>query len=149
MDFPSTPQGAQVPQGWQAEAFAGKSPTSLEDPQPAPGPTPLEMIQDGLKALPKAGYDASQAAGIKSALRKAQNETPVAIKGLKQNAPYPIGLALKVNGVAGVGFGHVVSIASLKGTRWNGNTVFTVTRVVHTVQNQDWTTDIETVARYK
>ena len=40
-------------------------------------------------------------------------------------------------------------MASLSSTRWGGTTVFTVTRVTHMVQNQDWTTDIQTVARLK
>ena len=139
-----------VPQGWQAEAFAGKNIGGDDKSgETKPGPSPTEMIQDGLKALPKAGYDASQAAGIKAALRQAQDETPVESLGAIQNRPYPIGLSLKVNGVAGIGFGHIIDMASLSSTRWGGTTVFTVTRVTHMVQNQDWTTDIQTVARLK
>jgi hypothetical protein len=139
-----------VPQGWQAEAFAGKNIGGDDKSgEKKSGPTPVEMIDDAMKALPKAGYDASQAAGIKAALRQAQDETPVESLGAIQNRPYPIGLSLKVNGVAGIGFGHCISMASLNGTKWGGNTVFTVTRVTHMVQNQDWTTDIESVARLK
>ena len=137
-----------VPQGWQAEAFAGKNLGGDDKTgEKKSGPTPKQMIDTALEALPKAGYDASQAAGIKAALRQAQDETPVESLGAIQNRPYPIGLSLKVNGTPGIGFGHVIALSSLSSTRWGGNTVFTVTRVVHTVQNQDWTTDIETVAR--
>ena len=136
-----------VPQGWQAEAFAGKNLGGEDNNEKKAGPDIKKMIDDGLAALAKNGYDASAAGGIKAALRTAQDETPVESLGAIQNRPYPIGLSLKVNGVAGLGFGHIIEMTSLSGTRWGGNTVFTVTRVVHTVQNQDWTTDVDTVAR--
>ena len=47
----------------------------------------------------------------------------------------------------GVKFGQALEMQSLQATRWADNTAFTVTRVEHTVQGQDWTTDITTVAR--
>lgn len=138
-----------VPQGWQAEAFAGKNIGGTQSGK-KPGPTPMETINKGLAALAKNGYDASAASGVKAGLRQAQDETPIENLGAIQNRPYPVKLALKLNGVAGIGFGHIIGVASLGGTdRWNSKTVFTVTRVTHMVQGQDWTTDVESVARLK
>jgi hypothetical protein len=136
-----------VPQGWQAEAFAGKN-VGGKKPKKKKGKSPKELIDEAMKALPKNGYDAAAASGIKAALRKAQDEQPIDGASQKYNRPYPIKLGLKLNGVAGIGFGHIIGVASLGGTkRWNSNTVFTVTRVTHRVQGQDWTTDVESVAR--
>ena len=113
------------------------------------GPTPKEQIDKALASMEKSGYDPKDVAAIGAALRQAQDQTPAASKGAIQNGAYPIGLSLKVNGVKNVGFGHAISMSSLDGGRWGGDvpTIFTVTRVVHTVQGQDWTTDIDTVAR--
>ena len=138
----------KVPKGWQQVAFAGGN-VGAELAEKSKGPTPKEQIDKAMESLEKDGYDAAPMASIGAALRQAQDETPAPDKGKVQNRAYPIGLSLKVNGIAGVGFGHAIQMASLSSTRWGGETptLFTVTRVVHTVQNQDWTTDIETVAR--
>ena len=136
-----------VPKGWQQVAFAGGN-LGGEDAEEK-DPTPKKIIKDAKAALGKDGYDAAPLAAIKSALRQAQDETPVASQGPVQNRAYPIGLALKINGTPGIEFGHVIDLSSLKSTRWESNTLFTVVRVIHTVQGQDWTTDIETVARLK
>jgi hypothetical protein len=80
-------------------------------------------------------------------LRKALADAPVSELASKGSKAYPIGLSLTVNGTAGIEFGHAIAMSSLSGTDWADNTVFTVTRVIHTVQNQDWTTQVETVAR--
>jgi hypothetical protein len=136
-----------IPKGIQQTAFAGGQfdKESEEDP----GPTPKAQIKAAFEALEKDGYDAAPLAAIKTALRQAQDETKPAASGKVQNRAYPIGLAIKTNGFTNIGFGHAIGITSLNGTRWEGTTIFTVTRVIHTVQGQDWTTDIETVARSK
>ena len=132
-----------VPKGWQQMAFA------RQESEEVAGPTPKEQIDKALASMEKSGYDPKDVAAIGAALRQAQDQTPASSKGAIQNGAYPIGLSLKVNGVKNVGFGHAISMSSLDGGRWGGDvpTIFTVTRVVHTVQDQDWTTDIETVAR--
>jgi hypothetical protein len=138
----------KVPKGWQQVAFAGGN-VGADLAEKSKGPTPKQQIDKAMASLAKDGYDAAPMASIGAALRQAQDETPASDKGAVQNRAYPIGLSLKVNGVAGVGFGHAIQMASLSSTRWGGETptIFTVTRVTHMVQNQDWTTDIDTVAR--
>tara|TARA_R110001592_G_scaffold40088_1_gene131794 strand:+ start:701 stop:2500 length:1800 start_codon:yes stop_codon:yes gene_type:complete len=138
----------KVPKGWQQVAFAGGN-VGAELAAKSLGPTPKEQIDKAMASLEKDGYDAAPMASIGAALRQAQDETPAPDKGKVQNRAYPIGLSLKVNGIAGIGFGHAIQMSSLSSTRWGGDTptLFTVTRVTHQVQNQDWTTDIETVAR--
>ena len=137
-----------VPKGWQQVAFGGGQVGSADDPEKKT-PAPKDIINDAKSALGKDGYDAAPLAAIKSALRQAQDEIPTPSAGPIQNRAYPIGLALKLNGTPGIEFGHVVDLASLSSTRWADNTLFTVVRVIHTVQGQDWTTDVETVARLK
>lgn len=136
-----------VPQGWQAEAFANASAANSDGKKNSK--KPKETTLDEYKEeLAKKSYDSAAASGLKSAYRNAMRDAGATELATKQTKAYPIGLSLQVNGVSGIGFGHAIEMTSLSGTRWGKVPVaFTVTRVVHTVQNQDWTTDISTVAR--
>lgn len=131
-----------VPSAWQQEAFAKGSVANDKVPSFS-----FKGWTDAKDALAKAGLDSAQAAGIKSTLREAIASLSTSEAASKTDRPYPIGLSLKVNGVAGVKFGQGLEMTSLTGTRWANNTAFTVTRVEHTVSGQDWVTDITTVAR--
>ena len=133
-----------VPSAWQQEAFAKGSIANDEEP---PASLYTGTWTDAKNALAMAGFDSAQAGGIKSILRSVVDSITKTIAKDKTDRPYPIGLSLKVNGVAGVKFGQALEMTSLKATRWADNTAFTVTKVEHTVQGQDWTTDITTVAR--
>lgn len=131
-----------VPSAWQQEAFAKGSVANNKAPSFS-----FSGWTSAKDALAKSGLDSAQAAGIKDTLRAAMNSlTPAEAKD-KTDRPYPIGLGLKVNGVSGVKFGQALEMVSLQATRWADNTAFTVTKVEHTIQGQDWTTDITTVAR--
>jgi len=134
-----------VPSAWQQEAFAKGS---------VANDTAIEKFSwsgwtKDKDALAKAGFDSAQAAGIKDACRKAINSLSKTEAASKTDRAYPIGLTLKVNGVGGIKFGQSLEITSLRSTRWAEKTMFTVTRVEHTVSGQDWTSDITTVARLK
>lgn len=132
-----------VPSAWQQEAFAKGS---IANDSPTVKFTFTNWNQ-ARAALTQAGFDPAQAEGIKSKLREAvASLTPDEAKDVTDR-PYPIGLSLTVNGVPGVKFGQALDIQSIQSTRWAKNTAFTVTRVDHMVQNQDWTTEITTVAR--
>ena len=131
-----------VPSAWQQEAFAKGSVANDKVPSFS-----FKGWTDAKDALAKAGFDSAQAAGIKSTIREAVASLSTSEAANKTDRPYPIGLSLKVNGVAGVKFGQALQMTSLTATRWAENTAFTVTRVEHTVSGQDWVTDITTVAR--
>lgn len=134
-----------VPTGWQMEAFAKASPGKKEDPEPSE-----TVTIDWNKAkndLAKAGLDATQAQGISSGLRKVIAEMPKALAKEKADRPYPIGLSITCNGFLNPGFGQSFGLASLSATRWAENTAFTITRVTHQVQGQDWTTSLDTQSR--
>lgn len=134
-----------IPQGIQAEAFANAS-SGGEPTVKSSTPASLAELFKAKNKLVQSGY--SDTGTIGSVLRKAQADASLNDFSSKTSKAYPIGLALTVNGVDGVEFGHAIAMSSLSGTMWGkSNTVFTVTRVIHTVQNQDWTTQIETVAR--
>lgn len=134
-----------VPQGWQAEAFANASAANGETKKST---TEVPDLGKLTLAIGKSQFGPDACGALKSAYRKALADADGADLAQKTTKPYPIGLSLKVNGVSGVEFGQALAMSSLDGTRWgNGTTVFTVTRVVHNVSGQDWTTDIDTVAR--
>jgi hypothetical protein len=133
-----------IPQGIQAEAFANGSVAGDPGVKSAKAPTPAD-ITDAKNKLVQSGY--SDTGAIGGVLRKALADAPVGDLVSKSSKAYPIGLSLTINGTAGIEFGHAIAMTSLSGTNWANNTAFTVTRVTHTVQNQDWTTQIQTVAR--
>ena len=133
-----------VPQGIQMEAFANGSVAGDPTVKSATAASPAD-IKEAKNKLVQSGY--SDTGAIGGVLRKALADAPVSELASKGSKAYPIGLSLTVNGTAGIEFGHAIAMSSLSGTDWADNTVFTVTRVIHTVQNQDWTTQVETVAR--
>lgn len=133
------------PQGVQVAAFNGPSPVGEPTSKSKTAPS-IGDFNDGKKKLVEAGYaDPSVLSGV---LRKSLADASVGDYTSQASMGYPVGLDLVINGTAGVEFGHAIAISSLSGTDFGKNSVFTVTRVEHVVQNQDWTTAITTVCRF-
>lgn len=135
-----------VPQAWQAEAFANGS-VPGETEKPATSKVTSADVQNAKIDLAKAGFDSAQSGAIKSLLRSAHEGGNQQDLSQDRAKPYPIKLSLTLNGVHGIGFGHLISIASLGGRWGKGKVGFTVTEVTHTVSGQDWTTEVTSVAR--
>ena len=136
-----------VPQAWQAEAFAnGSLPGETE--KPATSKVTSADVQNAKIDLAKSGFDSAQSGALKSLLRSAHEGGNQQDLSQDRTKPYPIKLNLTLNGVHGIGFGHLITIASLGGRWGKGSGVgFTVTEVTHTVSGQDWTTEVTSVAR--
>jgi hypothetical protein len=63
-------------------------------------------------------------------------------------AIYPVKFSVTMDGINGFKFGDTLSttmIPALYNTTYN--MVFTVSKVIHSIENKDWTTQLETVAR--
>lgn len=133
-----------VPTGWQQEAFSKQG--TIND-EPAKTAIAILDLAKAKNDLAKAGFDVSQAAGLQAALRKAQDDMDINQIKNKTDRPYPIGLSITCNGFLNPGFGNSFGIQSLDATRWRNNTAFTITRVIHEVKGNDWTTSLESVAR--
>lgn len=138
-----------VPEGWQAEAFGQAGVSSGCDVKVEKTKTEKPDFLALKSDLANMGYDASQAGGLKAALRKTLSDIDNAEAANKTNRPYPIGVAVTLNGVHGIEFGHNFTISSLSPTRWGASpkTTFMVTRVEHTVEGQDWVTVLTSTAK--
>ena len=65
----------------------------------------------------------------------------------KQGFPIPVNLEITLDGIKGFRFGNTLKIDYLpKGYE---DVVFTVTKIVHDIKNNDWTTTLSTVCRMK
>jgi hypothetical protein len=62
---------------------------------------------------------------------------------------YPIELQLKLDGISGFLYGNKINILNALPSRYNNAVFFTITKIEHSVQNNDWITTITAIARLK
>ena len=89
---------------------------------------------DQAKTNLKAYVEGGQSAGAKATFRKDM---------------YPLELSATIDGINGIEFGNAVD-SDLVPSRYLTGTpriVFTVTKTSHSIQGNDWTTDVETICR--
>lgn len=58
---------------------------------------------------------------------------------------YPLKLNLSIAGINGFEYGDIISLSYLKDLPGYRDTIFTVLSVVHTIQNNQWVTDLKTI----
>jgi len=107
-----------------------------------------QLVIDAIHSLANAGFSGEACDSLKNLMRDAVagQATQQAIG--EKTVPYPIKLGITLNGVVGFEFGHAVNIDSLSGTVWGGgDACFCVTEIHHTVTNNDFTTQLNTVFR--
>jgi hypothetical protein len=64
------------------------------------------------------------------------------------NAIYPVKFSVTMDGINGFKFGDTLSTSMIPATyNTTYKMVFTVTKIVHSIENKDWTTQLETSAR--
>jgi hypothetical protein len=61
--------------------------------------------------------------------------------------PYPIDFSATLDGIEGFQFGNTVTTNYLPAVYQNNRVAFTVTKIDHTIQNNDWTTTVATICR--
>jgi hypothetical protein len=65
----------------------------------------------------------------------------------KNAIPFPIDFSATLDGIEGLKFGNTVTTNYLPAVYKNTRIAFTVTKVEHTIQNNDWITTLSTVCR--
>lgn len=84
---------------------------------------------------------------LKTALADVYFKVDTEISQGKRLIPFPVDFTATLDGINGFEFGHTVTCKYLPPVYQQNNIVFTVTKVEHTVQNNDWTTTLSTVCR--
>jgi len=114
----------------------------------------LEQLSESKKSMGQQGSTFNTRSNLRSALTKFKANPPDYIKdsgGWIDKTLYPISLSLKIDGIGGLRFGNVITTDWLPDKyKTEGNEiVFVITKVDHTISNNQWETSIETQCRMK
>ena len=133
-------------------AFVGvQTNTTVVDTNPPKSLTEVStQLKNNAKAALKNGFTTDDIANIEASLSEykiaaAPNDN---LKdNWRQGFPIPIELSITLDGIKGFRFGNTIKIDYLPAGY--ENVVFTVTKIVHVIENNDWTTQLSTVCRTK
>lgn len=70
-------------------------------------------------------------------------------QGWLYNKLYPVELQFKLDGIAGFLYGNKVNILNALPSRYANSVYFTLTKIEHEIQNNDWVTTLTAIARLK
>lgn len=70
-------------------------------------------------------------------------------QGWLYNKLYPVELQFKLDGIAGFLYGNKVNILNALPSRYTNSVYFTLTKIEHEIQNNDWVTTLTAIARLK
>jgi len=106
------------------------------------------QLQDNAKAALTNGFTTDDIANIEASLNKYKIAVaPDNKSDWRKGFPIPIELSVTLDGIKGFRFGNTIKIDYLP--EGYENVVFTVTKIVHVIENNDWTTQLSTVCRTK
>jgi len=103
-----------------------------------------QMISYRTTDLPTNEFDDETVTAAQSTLRSVIQNMSISAVKRHINSPYPLKLKLRLQGVAGFKFGDLVTLKHLP-LQYKDTVCFRVVRVSHTIENNDWTTELETV----
>jgi hypothetical protein len=91
-------------------------------------------------------------AALRAALKQVFEFVPMApvnlgVSEARNSIPFPIDFSATLDGIEGLQFGNTVTTNYLPSIYKNTRVAFTVTKVDHNIQSNDWTTTISTVCR--
>jgi hypothetical protein len=109
----------------------------------------IAQLQNNARAALKNGFTTDDIANIEASLSeyKLAKAPPDSKDNWRQGFPIPIELSITLDGIKGFRFGNTIKIDYLPAGY--ENVVFTVTKIVHVIENNDWTTQLSTVCRIK
>jgi hypothetical protein len=120
--------------------------TSQESPE-----TAQPALADILKTIDSAPLTATTITSLEAALKRVYiggNDTSGAPS--KEAIPYPIDFSATIDGLEGFIFGNTITtnyLPSVYHDATGTKVAFTITKVDHTIANNDWTTTLSTVCR--
>ena len=117
-----------------------------EEPNPKPDPVKIKQnIENNRKSLLKNPESIELTEALQKLLEQYRTHgVPDGTKSNK-NIPLPLELSITLDGIGGFRFGNNISINYLPDS-WK-KSQFTITKIEHLIQNNDWTTTLTTVHR--
>jgi hypothetical protein len=107
-------------------------------------------ILESIKTLAEHGLEPENISALKNALREEKYQLSTRSSG-KESILYPMGFSATLDGIEGLYFGNTITCNYLptryKNENGTNHICFTITRVEHTIANNDWSTTINTVCR--
>jgi hypothetical protein len=97
----------------------------------------IRSLQSALKAVFEATTSSPGALNVPSGVSDAP----------KNAIPFPIDFSATLDGINGFKFGNTITTNYLPAVYKNTRIAFTVTKVEHTIQNNDWVTTLSTICR--
>lgn len=112
----------------------------------------LNQLSDAKKAMGVQGSTFTTRSNLRSALTQYKSNPPEYAGGNGgwiDKTLYPLNLSLTIDGIAGLRFGNVIRTDWLpaKYKKLGQRIVFVITKVDHTISDNQWTTQIETQCR--
>jgi hypothetical protein len=122
--------------------------TNTAVPDDIPLSEVVTQLQDNAKAALKNGFTTDDTANIEASLNKYKIAVaPDDTSGWRKGFPIPIELSVTLDGIKGFRYGNTIKIDYLPAGY--EKVVFTVTKIEHVIENNDWTTQLSTVCRTK
>lgn len=108
-----------------------------------------QSLEKLINAAAESRYDANDVNSLRTALKNVYENASQVNKQLggQSSIPYPIDFSATLDGIEGFQFGNTITTNYLPAVYQNGRVAFTVTKVEHTIQNNDWITTLSTVCR--
>lgn len=120
---------------------------------PGDEPNPIlsspETLEQAKLAMDSAGVTPDNVKSLQAALKRERISLPFDSAIGKEVIPFPLDFSVTLDGVEGFIFGNVITCNYLPAVYQKSETLmaFTVTKVNHTIANNDWTTTLNTVCR--
>lgn len=114
-------------------------------PQPAP-----QTLEQATSALDSVGVTPNNVKSLQAALKQERISYGKSDSGVgKEIIPFPLDFSVTLDGIDGFIFGNTITCNYLPAIYKKPGTLmaFTVTKVNHTIANNDWTTTLNTVCR--
>lgn len=145
---------AKVPSGFATSAYVGAANAvgagtyQTPDGNSSTSSNPYTKLYNAKKNYANSPSQENSDA-LKSALKEVYAWAPGGDANLKALLIFPLEFSVSLDGIAGFNFGNVIDTNYLPSIyRTNGTkTAFTITKIEHSIQDNDWVTTLSTVMR--
>lgn len=108
-----------------------------------------QALSDAKASMDAAGVTPNNVKSLQAAMKRERISVPETFAVGKEVIPFPLDFSVTLDGIEGFIFGNAITCNYLPAVYKKESTqmAFTVTKVNHTISNNDWTTTLNTVCR--
>ena len=143
-----SPAASDVYQAMCAQQKEAATPAEIEGSAEEPelsNAEVLSIINKHRTETAPGGFTDDLVTELESALASLVDTQPKAVLKADANIPYPMKLAVTLDGTSGFRFGDIVSSTAIPAGITSADIVFRVTEVHHTIGKNDWSTSLTTI----